>query len=108
MQETPPEDINEEEKTCFNKEEIKHRPQWLRCFIYVSNKLLYLGLNIFVFFVNRGIFALKALGTFNLFLIIFVFFEWWFYHLMATEFIPEILNKTFNSSPSNTIEKANK
>jgi len=94
MEEIPPKDIEKDEKTSLKKEKTRHRPKWLRCLIYVSNKLLYLGLNIFVFFVNRGLFALKALGTFNLFLLIFVFFEWWFYHFMVTEYLPEIFNKT--------------
>ena len=96
MQETPPEQIDNDEKTLLNIEEIKHRPTWLRGLIYVSNKLFYLGLNIFVFFVNRGIFALKALGTFNLFLLIFVFLEWWFYHYFITEIVPNFYNQTFN------------
>lgn len=103
MQETPPEPIKNNDENCLSNEEIKQRPKWLRCLIYVSNKLLYLGLNIFVFFINRGIFALKAFGTFNLFLIIFVFFEWWFYRLLVTEYIPDLYNEIFNSAqPINT------
>ena len=104
MQETPPEQIENDEETSLKTKEIKHRPTWLRGLIYISNKLFYAGLHVFVFFVNRGIFALKVVGSFNLFLMIFVFAEWWFYHALVTEIIPNYFNKTPNSPLPNLTE----
>lgn len=101
MQETPPEHIKNDKDTSLKTEEIKHRPTWLRGLIYAYKKLLFIGLYIFVFFVNRCLFALKALAYFNIILLIFVFVEWWFYHAIITEIIPHYFNKTSNSPPPN-------
>ena len=72
MQETPPEHIENDENTGSKEKEIRHRPTWLRGLIYACKKLLFIGLHIFVFFVNRGLFALKALASFNIILLILV------------------------------------
>ncbi len=106
MQETPPEQIENDEKTTSKTEEIKRRPTWLRGLIYAYKKLLFLGLYVFVFFVNRSIFALTALASFNIILLIFVFVEWWFYHALVTEIIPNYFTKTPNSPPPNLTERS--
>ncbi len=71
----------------------ENRPVWVKVLHFCGNKTLYAFLNIFVYFVNRVLFALKAIGTFNLILIGFVVAEWWFYQFAITEFIPQIFNK---------------
>lgn len=105
MTETPPKQIKNDEKTSLKTEEIKHRPKWLRGLIYTYKKLLFIGLYVFVFFVNRGLFALKALASFNIIWLIFVFVEWWFYHALVTEIIPNYFNKTPNFLPPNLTER---
>ena len=85
--------INSDEKEQNQK--IKPRSKWLKILIYISNKLLYLGLNIFVYFVNRGLFALSCLASFNIILLSFVCLEWWLYHYFTTQIIPIYLQKIF-------------
>lgn len=105
MTETPPEQVENDKKNSLKTEKIKHRPKWLRGLIYAYKKLLFIGLYVFVFFVNRGLFALKALASFNVILLIFVFVEWWFYHALITEIIPNYFNKTPNSPLPNLTER---
>jgi len=70
----------------------ENHPSWVKVLFFCGNKLLYVGLNIITYFTNRGIFALKAICTFNLILIGFVIAEWWFYQYMAYELIPQFFH----------------
>ena len=75
---------------------------WVQVLFFCGNKLFYALLNIFVYFINRGLFALKAVGSFNLVLIGFVVAEWWLYQYVFLETIPKLLQDfSSNHYPSN-------
>lgn len=71
----------------------ENRPAWVQVLFFCGNKLFYAFLNIFVYFTNRGIFALKAIGSFNLVLIGFVVAEWWLYQYILIDFIPSLFQE---------------
>lgn len=69
----------------------ENHPAWVQVLFFCGNKLLYAFLNIFVYFTNRGIFALKAVGSFNFIIIGFAVGEWWLYQYVFLEAIPKLL-----------------
>ena len=71
----------------------ENRPAWVQVLFFCGNKLLYAFLNIFVYFINRGIFALKAVGSFNIVLIGFVVAEWWLYQYAFSNLIPRLFQE---------------
>ena len=75
----------------------ENRPAWMRVLFFCGNKLLYAFLNVLVYFTNRGIFALKAIGSFNFVLIGFVIAEWWFYQYVLSDLAPQLFQE-FRSS----------
>ena len=71
----------------------ENHPTWVQVLFFCGNKLLYAFLNTFVYFTNRGLFALKAIGSFNLVLIGFVVAEWWLYQYTFSELIPKLIQE---------------
>ncbi len=71
----------------------ENRPAWVQVLFFCGNKLFYAFLNVFVYFINRGIFALKAVGSFNFLLIGFAVAEWWLYQYLFFEAIPELFQE---------------
>lgn len=68
----------------------ENHPAWVQVLFFCGNKLFYAVLNIFVYFTNRGIFALKAIISFNFILIGLVVAEWWLYQFIISELIPTL------------------
>ncbi len=83
----------------------ENRPAWVQVLFFCGNKLLYVLLNIFVYFINRGLFALKAIGSFNLVLIGFVVAEWWLYQYIFSDFIPQLFQEFQSTHPQTTNTK---